>query len=413
MALENIHTTNISWRWFAAVILFSCGLVGLTSGVSLTERPDIVASAVWVKAYYALGLFVVGGMDLGVPTGGPVVGRFILWIAYFGCPLLMASAVVEAVLTVVSPYRWRLKRMKDHIVIVGSGDMAISYLRVLRKHHPTRSVLIVDKKIDRVRQLELSESYGAEVITGDITHDFLIKELRLHRCRRVALMGDDNFQAFEAASKILRLYPRLEHRIIIHCQSLRFLRAMQETQIAKQSISFNSYNLAAKGLVQDSLIHHFAHTAEKDTVVLAGFGLFGQTILEELQNNASDQIDQVSIIDLTANRRVEVVDEQQKQQPTYNRAVIEGDVSNPEVWRKLESSVDLSKNEPVVILGTGNAANNLRTALWIRQKYKNALIFARTNGISEFALDVGREHDINAISITRLVEEHIPAAWLE
>ncbi|MFB0971332.1 MAG: hypothetical protein QMB26_08170, partial [Pseudomonadales bacterium] len=93
--------------------------------------------------------------------------------------------------------------------------------------------------------------------------------------------------------------------------------------------------------------------------------------------------------------------------------VIEGDVSNPEVWRKLESSVDLSKNEPVVILGTGNAANNLRTALWIRQKYKNALIFARTNGISEFALDVGREHNINAISITRLVEEHIPAAWLE
>ena len=125
MALENIHTTNISWRWFAAVILFSCGLVGLTSGVSLTERPDIVASAVWVKAYYALGLFVVGGMDLGVPTGGPVVGRFILWIAYFGCPLLMASAVVEAVLTVVSPYRWRLKRMKDHIVTVSYTHLTL------------------------------------------------------------------------------------------------------------------------------------------------------------------------------------------------------------------------------------------------------------------------------------------------
>jgi hypothetical protein len=205
----------------------------------------------------------------------------------------------------------------------------------------------------------------------------------------------------------------MQHRIIIHCQSLRFLRAMQETAIAKQSIGFNSYNLAAKGLVEDSLIHHFEHTAEKDTVVLAGFGLFGQTILEELQNNASDQIDQISIIDLTANRRIEVVDEQQKQKPAYDRSVIEGDVSNPEVWRKLEASVDLSKNEPVVILGTGDAAINLRTALWIRQKYKNALIFARTNDISEFALDVGREHDINAISITRLVEEHIPATWLE
>lgn len=388
-------------------------MIGLTSGVSLSERPDIVTSAIWVKAYYALGLFVIGGMDLGVPIDGPSYGRFILWVAYFGCPLLMASAVLEAVLTVVSPDRWRLKRLKDHVVIVGSGDMAISYLRVLRTHHPTRPVLVVDVKFERVRQLELSESYGAEVITGDITHDFLIKELRLHRCRRVVLMGDDNFQAFEAASKILRLYPRLKHRIIIHCQSLRFLRAMQETQIAKQSTSFNSYNLAAKGLVQDSLIEHFEQTAGKDTVVLAGFGLFGQTILEELQNNASDQIEQISIIDLTANRRIEVVDEQQKQRPTYNRSVIEGDVSNPEVWRKLEATVDLSVNEPVVILGTGDAANNLRTALWIRQKYKNALIFARTNDISEFALEVGREHDINAISITHLVEEHIPASWLE
>tara|TARA_B110000037_G_C16831572_1_gene387965 strand:- start:67 stop:648 length:582 start_codon:yes stop_codon:yes gene_type:complete len=186
---------------------------------------------------------------------------------------------------------------------------------------------------------------------------------------------------------------------------------MQSTQIANQVTLFNSYNLAAKGLVNSALIDHFKKTNYQDTVVIAGFGLFGQTILEELQINAGDEIDLVAIVDKQAYRRVQIVDEQQKSGAFYERKIYQGDTTHPDVWRKLTGDIDLSRGEPVVIMGTGDSANNLRTALWIKQKYSNALIFVRTNDTSEFAQAVGKEHGVHCISITRLVEDNIPLEW--
>jgi hypothetical protein len=412
VAAHQRETFRIGWRWPLAFVFFSFAVIGLSVGVSLTERPDVGAAGFLTKAYYSLGLFVVGGLDVGIPTEGPLWGRVLLWIAYFGAPLLAASAVVEAVLSAMSKQRWRLRRMKNHIVIVGAGDLTTSYLRVLRSSDQKTRVIVVDIQIEAVRRLELSESFGVTVIVGDITHEFLLRELRLHRARRVMLFGDDDFLSFEAASKILRLHPRLKGQVVIHCTSLRFLRAMSDTRIAQQTIRFNSYNLAAKGLVQDTLLQHFRNTAGKDTVVLAGFGLFGQTILEELQADAPEQIARVALIDVDVNRRIEIVDDQQRVSNGYERHVLQGDIAHPQVWRDLEKLIDLKPGAPVVILGTGDAANNLRTALWLKQKYANAMIFPRTNDISEFAQEVGRDYDISCISITHLVEEHIPQAWL-
>ena len=82
------------------------------------------------------------------------------------------------------------------------------------------------------------------------------------------------------------------------------------------------------------------------------------------------------------------------------------------LWQKLVSRVDLNQNEPTIILGTGSTEDNLRTALWIKRKYANALVFARTNDQSALAVEVGAEHDINCFSIKQLMEDNLPADWL-
>ena len=404
---------NIGWRWRLALMFFTCAMLGLSSGVGLTERPDIVDGSLMAKAYYSLGLFVVGGLDIGLPTGGPLLGQLLLWVAYFGSPLLAASAVIEALLIVISKERWQLRRIKNHIVVFGSGDLTSSYLRVLRQQPIHIPVIVIDQAMELVREQELAATFDVTVIKGDVTHDFILEKLRLHRARRVMLLGDNDFVAFEAASKILRLYPKLKSQIVLHSGSLRFLRAMQSTQIANEVTLFNSYNLAAKGLVNSVLIDHFNNTSYQDTVVIAGFGLFGQTILEELQMNAGDEIDLVAIVDIEAHRRVQIVDEQQKHDIFYKRKIYQGDTTHPDVWRKLTGDINLSRGEPVVIMGTSDSANNLRTALWIKHKYNNSLIFSRTNDTSEFAQAVGKEHGVHCISITRLVEDNIPLEWTQ
>ena len=74
MASEQSFSPKLNWRWITALTLFLLALVGFGSGVSLTERPDVTTSNLLTKAYYSLGLFVVGGLDLGTPVGGPLLG---------------------------------------------------------------------------------------------------------------------------------------------------------------------------------------------------------------------------------------------------------------------------------------------------------------------------------------------------
>ena len=411
--MNTLYRQPPGWRWLAAAALFLCGFIGLAAGVALSERPDVVTSSWLTKAYYAMGFFVVGGLDVGTPEGGPSWARSVLWVAYFGAPLLTASAVVEAVFRVISPDRWQLRNLRDHIVIFGSGRLTVSYLRLLRRHQPRVKVVIVDGAFDPVREQELKQKYNATTLVGDLTHDYLLNLLRLKRARRVLLLGDDDFKAFEAAHRIVDLAPRLSGRVVLHCHNLRFMRSLQESELTQSCEVFNTYHLAATGLVRTQLIDHFERTNAKDTVVIAGFGRFGQSVLEEFDAVAADEIKEVAVIDIDADRRVLVVAEQKRIARRFSSNVFQGDISNPDVWRQLTDAVDLNEDSPTVILGTGQEQDNLRTALWIKQRFPNAQVFARTNDVSNFVLAVGAQHGIKSISITELVEENIPQTWLK
>lgn len=412
LAQGQLGRSRTDWRWGAALALFLFAFGGFLSGVSLTERPDVTQSDLLTKAYYSLGLFVVGGLDIGTPVGGPLAARCLLWLAYFGAPILTVSAVIDAVARILSPRPWQLRRIHHHVVVVGTGALTDSYLRVLRRREPRRPVVVVDERIGEIRRQELQQTFNATVVTGDITHEFLIMALRLHRASKVVLLGESDFRSYEAASRMLAKFPRLAGRIVLRCHNLRFMRALQDTAVARQCLTFNSYQLAAERLVRDHLIDHFRRTSGRDAVVIAGFGRFGQTTLEELQARAQPEISKVALIDNDAARRLLVAEEQRRIGGSYRKEILEGDISHPEVWRKLGNVLDLSIGLPTVILGTGNIEENLRAALWLKSKHPNALVFSRTTDASQLALQVGAEHDINYFSIRQLVEDNIPAEWL-
>jgi voltage-gated potassium channel Kch len=404
---------RISWRWWAAALLFLAGFVGLLAGVSLSERPDVVSSTWLTKAYYALGYFVFGGLDVGTPDGGPGWAQTTLWIAYFGAPALTASAVVEAVIQVIAPDRWHLQRIRDHIVIFGAGPRTLSYLSYLQQEFPATRTIVVAREFEAIAEQEFRQKFHATPVIGDLTHDYLLRSLRLRKAKRVVLLGNDDFQAFEAASRVLEIAPHLAGRIVLHCHNLRFMRSLQETELAQQCQIFNTYNLAAKGFVRSRLIEHFKHTSSKDIVVMAGFGRFGQSVLEELQAAAADEIAKVAVIDKDADRRVLVVDEQNRVETQYSREVFQGDIGHPIVWQSLAATIDLAKDSPTIILGTGQEQENLRTAIWLKQRYPNAMVYARTNEVSRFASSVGAEYKVEPLSITQLAEENFPRAWLD
>ncbi|NND66700.1 MAG: potassium transporter TrkA, partial [Halioglobus sp.] len=396
------------WRGVFALLLILLGVIAFESGVSVSERPEIVDSDLLTKTYYSLSLFVISGVDLGTPQGGPLYGRVLLWFCYFGAPILAASTLLEALLRALAPQSWSLRRLKNHVIIAGDGELPLSTLKVLRQHNTKIPVVAVVSSQDELLAAELKQSYGALVVTGDISHEFLIEQLRVREARRVFLLGDNSLRSYEAAAHLIERVPGIADRVVIHCSRLRFMRAMENTAVAKQCEIFNTYHLAASGLVRGHLIDQFRETRMRDVVVLAGFGRFGQTILEELQKSAIDELDTVAIIDKDAHRRVLVADEQMQFSGTYRRELFEGDVAHPEMWERVQSAVDITGDNTVFVLGTGREEENLRTALWLRRLYPKAMIISRTSKKSLFASQVGQEHNIISISITQLVEDNLP-----
>jgi Trk K+ transport system NAD-binding subunit len=412
--MANIHhpSKGPSWRSGGALLFFFSALLGFQLGVGASERPDIATASILVQAYYSLSLFVVGGVDLGTPENGPLIGRILLWMAYFGAPVLAASTLIDALIRGLAPPSWALRRVHDHIIIGGSGELTLSYLRVLRQHQPDVTVIVVCKQIDHSIANELKHGYQAIVAIGDITHEYFLDQLRLPLARKILLLGDDSLRNYETASIILNRVEDNTGKLVIHCENLRFMRAMAATRVARQCQTFNTYHLAASGLVRNHLVDHFAQTGPRDTVILAGFGRFGQTILEQLQEHAVGEMETVAIIDKDAHRRLMVADEQMAFSGDYRRELFEGDISHPEIWEQLRSKVALDGTDTVVVLGTGGEEENLRTALWLRRHFPQAKLIARSSQESQFATEVGAEHSIISISITQLVEDNIPRDWL-
>ena len=414
---DDYHSKHkFPWRSAGALFFFFSALVGFASGVSVTERPEVATANLLTQAYYSLSLFVVGGVDLGTPYGGSLIGRLLVWVAYFGAPILAASTLIGALLAAMAPQSWKLRRMKDHIIVVGAGELSLSYLRVLRRHEPRTPVVVVAKREpDQAIRDEFHNGYGATVVIGDVTHEYFLRQLRVSRARKILLLSDNSLRSYEAASTLISMVPGISSRIVIHCARLRFMRAMENTRVAQTCETFNTYHLAASGLVRNHMLQHFRESREQDVVVIAGFGRFGQTILEELQRNAINELATVAIIDQDAHRRVMVAEEQMAFFQGYRREVYEGDISHPEVWKKFQEAIDVQSggSNAVFVLGTGGEEDNLRTALWIRRKYADALVIARSSKESRFADEVSEENNIISISINQLVEENIPHSWID
>jgi Trk K+ transport system NAD-binding subunit len=158
-------------------------------------------------------------------------------------------------------------------------------------------------------------------------------------------------------------------------------------------------------------MRRFNATEYRDTVVLAGFGGFGQSILEQLERHASGAFSRVAIIDSDAQQQALIADELVVTERKYSRNIYDGDIDDPEVWQRLFNDVVSGNEEPVFVITTGDDQSNLRCAIWLRKQFPKALIIARTLAPSYFAKGVCEEHNVVSVNTAELVQVSVPNAW--
>ena len=190
LSISRLRAGPVLWRGAAFLAVFLSGLVGMLLGVDVSER-DLAGSGVATKAYYALGLFVVGGLDLGVPQGGPLIGRIMLWASYFLAPLITVSALVEATLRIIAPLGLRTWRLRDHIIVAGAGRLSLLYIERLRARGRKCDIVVVERNPAHPLISELRRAHRIVFIMGDITRDEVLESLRVERARQVMLLTGD------------------------------------------------------------------------------------------------------------------------------------------------------------------------------------------------------------------------------
>ncbi len=402
---------ELSWKSWTAFVLFGFGFAGLLAGVGVSERPAVSEAGLFAKAYYAVGLFVLGGLDLGTPTGGPLYARILLWIAYFAAPVWTASAVFQTLLNALRPPSWRVKSVKNKIVIIGGGELTLGFLkRIKASGGGRRAIVIVDEQqhphLEALRSFRRVKVY---VISGNQMHR--LRRYSLHKASKFLLLSERDEINFEVASILLDIDPQLGAKIVYHVSNLRFLRVLADSQVVKLCTTFNQYELAATQLARGQLMQRFKATAYRDTVVLGGFGRFGQSLLEQLERQAAGAFSRVAIIDREAEQQALIADEQVVAERRYSRHIYEGDINDPQVWQQLIAEVVAGEEEPVFVITTGDDQTNLRCAIWLRQQFPSALIIARTLAPSSFARGVCDQHDVISVNTSELVQASIPHAW--
>jgi voltage-gated potassium channel Kch len=405
-------------RWFryrglALAIVFACGLVALLAGVGVSDRGGVPEADLMTKIYYTLGLFVLGGMDLGVPQGGPSWARGLLWTAYFAAPVVTASALVEGVLRMIDPESWRLRRLNNHIVIAGAGNLALLYLQRLRETDPLADVVVVEKHLDATNIDVIQSRYRAKVVHGDIATDEIMSSVNLPRARQVLFLTGDDFANLEAATTMKQRWPELAERCRVHVSDLMLRRVLARTHSLERQI-FNSHQVAAKSLVESRLSPYFKETPELDQVVLAGFGRFGQTVLDELLETCPDAFDRVVIVDIRADRWMSLFSEH-RGDIDHEYTTVAGDMTDPQVWGQVAANIEMQRTSPVIVLGSDQDELNIQVALWLRARLDaektDARLFVRCFRNTALAEQLGEECGFEVVSVASLISKAM-GTWL-
>lgn len=379
-------------------------------GVDVSER-SLLGVGPAEKAYYALGLFVLGGLDIGTPVGGPTFGRALLWIAYFGAPFVTASALLEAVARLVRPLAFRARPLTAHVVVAGAGRLSRLYIRRLRASDQRRTIVVVERDAQHPSFRQLRDVHRCVVVVGDITNDDVLGRLRLERAHKVMLLTGDDFVNLDAAAKVLRRAPEVAGKIVAHVSDPEFISRTAKSSVAAGCTIFNGHEFAATKLVRDHLIQRFKATETLDLVVLAGFGRFGQTVLHQLQSLAAGSFGEVVVLDTNASLHARTFDDRVGFATDYERTVLDGDLRDPELWEWVDRAIQEHEDPPVIVLGSGDDGTNLQAALTAKDQYPEAFIVVRSFQESPFTAEIAREVGVFDFHLGELIAEGMPTSW--
>jgi len=285
----------ILYRLLPTLLVFILALIAFNHGVYLEGKPNICTDTIFVQIYYTIGLFLLAGIDFGMPMGGTEFYRILLYIAYFLAPLITVLAVIEAVLKSISPDY--LKRpYKNHVVIIGASKQAISIIHgwsypEIQTNNTDyyqagkTKIIVVEKdpnntKLEYFR--ELSKKQKIEIIIGDINHSSILNRLNVKQALWCIVTTNSDILNINISLKFQHDFNLRDEAIITLVEDDDLVADLLNIEEVNSKITLVSTHRSLANCFLYRYVQTFLYL---ENLVIFGFGRFGQNILESLSGS--------------------------------------------------------------------------------------------------------------------------------
>jgi len=410
--LSVIRLSNLAvFRIAIVVIVFACALYGFGFGGGTENIDNVGDDGIIGWIYYTISLFVLGGIDLGAPVKGGATGSYSsLWAAYYLAPLITTTVLIDAISNIIKEREIPKAVFEDHIILIGTWDLAVSYLHAIREVEPTRQVVIVEHTSSTAEVIFRRDANSSITIrvSGNVLRSEFLETLSLGTAFRVVVICEDDLLNLECSWSIRDINPELP--IACHVGDLALLRPVSRIgrnrrfdETARLPSVFSTHRIASLQLYEEFLEPHFDSTDGLDNVVIAGFGQFGQTVLELITARGAGELSTVTIVANNANAHVR----QLTTEVDFNDfkiETIEGDLENPATWDLLASSMT-GDSPPIVLLAVSDLACNFRAATILSARFPQTRVLLRCFRHTAFTRMMAEQLNVEVLCIEAMLHD--------
>lgn len=355
---EGYQTKSIIlFRVLPTLIILFISIFAFNNGVVVSSNLDIGSSGFPTQLYYAISLFFLNGLDMGMPEGGGVILRNLLFICYFIAPLMTAITIIEAIVLSLRPGKFR-RKLKNHIIFVGSGNLTLKEVKKMQNER----IIVVDKDPNH-KNKEQIQLVVDEYIVGDIKDESIQKRININESKKIYLFTNKDKVNINTA--LLLNHQNIEVRVEDLGMINFFKDRFQTRSVHKEN---------AMSLIDSSEL------LSKSKIVIYGFGRFGQNLLRELYLNKTSLLTQVIIIDSEIKRQWASFQYLFDIDFSCNFTLIEKDQLDYSVINDIKQNNVLDSESAIVFCISHDNYSNIKTANIFRKYYKEPSIYIRSLG---------------------------------
>jgi len=347
----------ILFRIIPTIIILSIALYAFNNGVVVSSNMDIGSAGFPTQLYYAISLFFLNGLDMGMPIGENNMLRNIFLVCYFIAPLMTAIAIIEAIILSLKPEKLR-RKLKNHIIFVGSGNLTLKEVKSLENE----KIIVVDKDSNHKNKEEL-KSLVTEYIIGDIKDESIQKRVNINEAKKIFLFTNKDEVNINTALVLKN------ENIVVRAEDLEMIDLFKDR--------FNIRSVHEENAI--SLINS-SNLLSKSKIVIYGFGRFGQNILRQLCLNKESLLKEVIIVDSEIKRQWWSFKYRLDADFSFEFTLIEKNQLDNSALNDVKQKTSLDKDSAIVFCISHDNYNNIKTANIFRKHYKEPSIYIRSVG---------------------------------